>query len=485
MAKKALALILTVLLALAFACPVFAETTIEHPKVIVYGNVTKTVYPGRNIFEYKDDQGLSSVLPFNRTNENITIPFYSIVFQNAFENKTIGKATVTSSDEVDATYEVLSANGIEYIYLKIINSSALATESYYTLRLDLTCNKTVTNDYYMLVTASIKNIAGDNLEVKARLQVLFTFLDSGATERNLGIKLTDGGQTADQWDNPYWVDARTSDGTFVTWQFKLGYMLQKFGVNAELSKLIKVSYRITFKTSTTLDASNGMEAKIVHAFLVPSKIYIDDPSYENGLIVNGTSGQFTPSAGDIIQVYGANATKIVDVTIPFVYEDNRDFDQICTAIAECYGFQYEWKFILPKSPTSGDKLEYSNTNITLKCWFDGAYIDKLYVNGVDKTTQVSGKKVDTSEGIQDKDRAWTYLVASSLTAGNQYDVELKIKDLPKQIWYDLTTEPTRILTWEWLYDKLLVILAFFSNLLGGIGSSWIKSQREKLRVPKR
>ena len=64
-------------------------------------------------------------------------------------------------------------------------------------------------------------------------------------------------------------------------------------------------------------------------------------------------------------------------------------------------------------------MTYSNTNITLKCWFDGAYIDSFYVNGVDKTTQVSSKKVDTSTGLNDADRAWTYLVASSLTAGNQ------------------------------------------------------------------
>ena len=130
-------------------------------------------------------------------------------------------------------------------------------------------------------------------------------------------------------------------------------------------------------------------------------------------------------------------------------------------------------------------MTYSNTNITLKCWFDGAYIDSFYVNGVDKTTQVSSKKVDTSTGLNDADRAWTYLVASSLTAGNQYDVELKVENLPSDIWMNLTSEPVGILSWQYWYDRLLAVLAFISNLLGGIGSMWIANERRKLRVPKR
>jgi len=75
-------------------------------------------------------------------------------------------------------------------------------------------------------------------------------------------------------------------------------------------------------------------------YVLPSAI-----GYTAGFIVNGASGNFGYSAGDIINIYGANATKIVDVTIPFVYEDTRDFDEICTTIPESYGFLYNWKFI--------------------------------------------------------------------------------------------------------------------------------------------
>jgi len=463
-----------------------------HPTCKVFGKVKKDWYVGRTWKEYRDDQGLSSFLPFNRTNENVTINFHKIVFDNNFENKSIGSGTVTKSVELTLTKDVLTQNDQEYIYLKVTNSSNLSTESTYYARVTLNASKSVTDDDYILFTAYLKK-TGDNI-ADWRIQFILELVDTGATTRYMAFVIhgqvgSDGVSTwsamADSFSNVVTYSVYGKDATYYTMQMKIGDMLKKAGENWIPSKLTKIHYVIVFTTGTTLDATSTVEVKIKHALILPTKVYIDDPSYENGLIVNGTSGQFTPSAGDIIQIYGANATKIVDVTIPFVYEDTRDFDEICTAIAECYGLQYEWKFILPKSPTTGDKLEYSNTNITLKCWFDGSYVDRLYVNGVDKTTQVSGKKVDTSEGLQDKDRAWTYLVASSLTAGNQYDVELKIKDLPKQIWYDLTTEPTRILTWEWLYDKLLVILAFFSNLLGGIGSSWIKAQREKLRVPKR
>ena len=464
-----------------------------HPTCKAFGKVKKDWYVGRKWQEYRDDQGLSGFLPFNRTNENITISFANIVFSKEFENKSISLADESKDTELSATRDVLTSDDLEYIYIEITNASALSANTFYTARYSLSVEeRSISTDDYILVTGKVEK-TGEHL-ASWGLEVAFKIVDTGASTRYIVVFIygsagTDGAYVESDYAGfgVSSVDYKVfgHDGAYVTVQVNIGQLLEWAGVSWKPSKLVGIVYSCIMQTGSSLDSTSTVKAYIRHAFIAGAKIYVDDPSYTNGLIVNGTTASFTPAAGDIIQIYGANASKVIDVTIPFVYEDTRDFDQICTAIAECYGFQYEWKFILPKSPTSGDKLEYSNTNITLKCWFDGAYIDKLYVNGVDKSTQVSGEKVDTSEGLQDKDRAWTYLVASSLTAGNQYDVELKVKNLPKDVWYSLTSEPVSILTWQWWYDKLLLILAFLSNLLGGIGSSWIKHQREKLRIPKR
>ena len=493
--KRKLLIALNIAILIAFLAPYViqaygatANAYPYHPEVKLYGKVTKDWHVGRSWTEYRDDQGLSSFLPFNRTNENITIPFHQIVFSKNFMNKTIASATESGdTTEFTVTKDVLVEDEQEYIYLKIANKTTLTASTGYSISetLDISDEPAVNNDYYLIATAKVQKTASNLLAWGVEIQ--YVFVDSGATTRYITLKIAGntGTDIISVSGGVITVKVFGKENTYYTMQYKIQDILDAAGVSWSLVKLKQIRYAIAITTGSTLDDSTTVEAWIKHALVLPSKVYIDDPAYTDGLIVNGTSGQFTPSAGDVLQIYGANASKVIDVTIPFVYEDTRDFDEICTALAECYGFQYEWKFILPKSPTNGDELTYSETNITLKCWFDGAYIDKLYVNGVDKTTQVTSKKVNTETGIQDKDRAWTYLVASSLTAGNQYDVELKVKDLPKDVWYDLTTEPMSIISWQWWYDKLLLILAFISNLLGGIGSSWIKAQREKLRAPKR
>jgi len=461
-----------------------------HPECELYGDINKDWYVGRKWTEYKDDQGLSSFLPFERQDENISISFANIVFEKNFENKTVSSGTESGSSQVTLTKDVLTENGLEYIYLKIENNTALNTDSSYYKKITLSISDepAVTNDYYLLVSAKPTKTGANIASWRAEIQ--FVFKDVGATERTIVIGIRgETGTDSITWSsvqNALQVKIYGNDNTYRTVLFKIQDLLDSASLNFNIAKLTAIEYTISFTTGTTLDSTSIAECKIRHALVLPSKVYIDDPAYENGLIVNGTSGSFTPSAGDVIQIYGANATKIIGVTIPFVYEDNRDFDEICTTIPESYGFLYNWKFILPKSPTSGDSLTYSNTNITLKSWFDGAYIDSFYVNGVDKTTQVSSKKVDTSTGLQDSERAWTYLVASSLTAGNQYDVELKVKDLPSDVWMNLTSEPVGILSWQYWYDRLLALVAFIANALGLTGTAqWAESERRKLRVPKR
>ena len=457
-----------------------------HPQVKVYGVVTKPVYVGHEIWKYVADDGLTYSLPFGRQNKNITINFANIVFEDAFENKSVSLGDTTGTyAEVSLTKDVLVIDGVETIYLKITNSSSLDASEWYVGRvtLDVSEEPAVTNDYYLVVTMKVKK-TGSNL-ADWRADVTFHFLDSGANERTIGFYIYGTG-TGDRW-----VDTSTGvameslghDNEWVTLQFKIQDALDARAKSWCLVKLVKVRYEVKFKTGTALDAESTAEAYIRHAFVTSSKVYVDDGS-EDGLVVNGTSGNFPYSAGDIIQIYGANASKIVSLSIPFVYEDDRPIEERVTTIPQSYGFQYEWRFVMPKSPTeTGDKFTYSSTNITLRCWYDGVFIKNLWVNGVDKTSAVSSKKTPTTEGLTDQERYWTYGLVSSLVGGNQYDIEMRVEDLPSDVWYALTQEPQKILTWSWFYDRILAIIQAILNILG-LSITSIEVKRRELRVPK-
>ena len=481
MAKKALALILIVLLALAFACPVFAETTIEHPKVIVYGNVTKTVYPGRNIFEYKDDQGLSSTLPFERQDENITINFANIVFSKEFENKSVASATETGSSALTLTRDVLTENGLEYIYLKITNSSALAASTQYAKRLclEVSDEPAITNDYYIFTTIYVRRVSGANID-QWRASIAFTFVDSGASEREINIHVY-GSAGTDKYGvwGPGTIPVYVTyghDNEYVTVQLQISKILSETGFNWNLVKLTRIQYEISLTTGNTVDAENTIEAKIRHVLVLPSKVYIDDPAYTNGLIVNGTSEALTPQAGEVINVYGANCTKIVDITIPWQWEITPEIE----TDAENLQMQYTWTFIMPQSPTSSeaDSLTFSNTNITLYGYKDGDAWDMLYLNGVDKLSNIASKEVDETTGY------WTYGLASSLTEGNMYQVIARITYTADE--YDALTEApvfwTNPVAWiQYKFWELVIAIASFL----GLGTAWAVRQKRKLRTPKR
>jgi len=483
MAKKTLALILTVLLALAFACPVFAETTIEHPKVIVYGDVTKTVYPGRNIFEYKDDQGLSSVLPFERQDKNISITFSNIVFDKNFENQSIALATETkSSGALAITKDFLTENDAPYIYLKLTNSSALSTDTTYYADEELLINDepTITNDYYLLVTAKVSE-TGDNL-AGWRVRILFYFTDSGANTRRIDIMIlgktgTDSISSDTDGSTEYILFSDYgNDNSWKTVQFKIQDLLDSASKTWNLVKLTKISYRIILVTGSSLDSNPSVEARIRHALVLPSKVYIDDPQYENSqLVINGTTGNFGYSADDIINIYGANATKITDVTIPWQWEITPEIE----TDAENLQMQYTWTFTMSKSPSGeGDSLTFSNTNITLYGYKDGDTWDMLYLNGVDKLSSIASKKVDETTGY------WTYGLASSLTEGNMYQIIARITYTADE--YDSLTEAPVFWTnpVAWIQYKFWELITAIASFLG-LGTAWAVKQKRKVRTPKR
>jgi len=471
MSRKALYVgLLTALMLLPTFMAVLAETSIQHPKVIVYGDVTKDVYIGRSIFEYKDDQGLSSVLPFERQEKNISIAFNNIVLDSPFMNSSIADATETKSNPVTVTKELLASGGVEYVYLKIVNNTALSANTVYYAQevLEVSDTPTVTNDHFILVTAKVKHTGASHS--MWYLQVIFIFKDAGANERELGIVIF-GQSGTDLWESTPKYDDYGRDDEYITWQFKIQHMLDATGYSWTLSKLVKVKYKVAFETGDTVDpGTNSAEAYIIHAVVVPSKVYIDDGTIR-GLVINGTSGQFRYDGGENINIYGVNATKIVSVTVPFKYEVPFEAEEDGKNLK----IQYTWEYTHPKSPTgTGDRLTYANTNITLYGYKDGSAWDKLYVNGVDKLSSIATKKVG-SDGSP-----WTYGLASSLVGGNMYQVIARIEYTADE--YDSLTEPP--LFWSnplaWLSYKFWSLVVAIASLFG-IGVAWTQRQRRALR----
>jgi len=476
---------ITVFTVLLFVLPIAAYAAaadIQHPRLVVYGQVSKPVYPGRSIFEYKDDQGLSSTLDFERQNKNITINFANIAFSKEFENKSIALASETKDSQISLTKDVIPQNGLENIYLKIVNSSALSTETGYSARLTLdTEERAITNNDYLFVTAKLSK-TGTNI-AEYGIQIMFKVVDSGATTRLVGIYLVSNSGT----DNCVYIQNWYSTGysavryasynvgsDFTTIQIKIDDLLSGASQSWSISKITGVIYRIYFVTDTALDSSSGCTVYIRHAVISPAKIYIDDPAYENGLIVNGTSGDFTSQAGDIIQIYGANATKIVGVTIPWQVEVTPEIDKDPDNLR----MQYTWEWIMPKSPSSvGDTLTFSNTNMTLYGYKDGDAWDKLYLNGVDKLSSIASKKVPSDADY------WTYALASSLTGGNMYQAIARIQYTADE--YDALTEAP--LFWSnpfaWIQYKFWSLVIAVAAFLG-LSTTWAVKQRRKTQIPK-
>jgi len=477
--KSVLTLILTLLFIISQAAVMAAAAAeIQHPEVWAYGDVQKIVYPGRSIFEYKDDQDLSSTLPFERQDQNISISFANIVFSKNFENKSIASATESGSTTTfTMTRDVLTSNGQEYIYLKMQNKTSIsASEYYFQLETLLISDEpSVDNNHYLLTTAKVAK-TGANV-ASWRLIVYYVFKDSGATEREIRIYLfgESGSDTVTSGTSYVEFKKYNVDNQYYTVQLKIQDILDAAGKTWSLVKLTKVKYCLGVSTGETLDSSTVVEGYIRHAVVVPSKVYIDDPQYTNSeLVINGTSGNFGYSAGDIINIYGANATKIVGVTIPWQVEVTPEIDKDPDNLR----MQYTWEWTMPKSPSEvGDTLTFSNTNMTLKSWKDGSAWDKLYLNGVDKLTSIANLKVDETLGY------WTYALASSLSEGNMYQVIGRVQYTAEE--YDsLTSVP---LFFEnpvaWIIYKFWSLVIAVAAFLG-LSTTWAVKQRRKAQIPK-
>lgn len=461
--------------------PVHAAS-IQHPRVVAYGDVTKDVYPGRSIFEYKDDQGLSSTLPFERQDKNITIPFSDLVFDKNFENSTITDVTSLSSTVFTASAQMLGTDN-PYILLSMTNSSAVAANTAYFSYIRQLVDIPITNDYYILVTGypyeslnsleyaqlTIKLLTVDSGGVNHWIEVNF-YSDTGTNNISYTSSVTFDGITADR------VSAMLYGITsYYTYQAKLGDLLSQGGLNVQLQKITRIYLWMTIKTAVTItDSSITAKTYIRHIRILSSKLYIDDPSYTYGILVNGTQGIFTPAGGDKINIYGANVTKIVGLTIPWQKEIEPDIE----TDADNLKMQYTWSFTMSKSPTSGDSLVFSNMNLTLYGYKPGSDWDKLYLNGVDKLTNIANLKPDATTGY------WTYALTTSLGEGNMYQVIARIQYTADE--YDsLTTEP---IFWSnpvaWIQYKFWQLLIAIASFLG-LGTAWARRKQRGLRRVRR
>jgi len=411
--KSVLALILTLLFISQAAVMAAAAAEIQHPRLIVYGQVTKPIYPGRPIFEYKDDQGLSSTLPFERQDKNISISFANIVFDENFENKTVTDKSASTGWSLEAS--VLGTDN-EYILLKITNSSAINANTDYKGYVRQYVDIPITSKSYVLFTAYASESLDSISYALVSLQMLV--VDSGGNKHWVTIAFFSyAGTNTIAYSASTTIDSVTTDlievkiygvTSYYTIQKQIGDIISSAGQNFNPEKITRIClFLLSHTASSITDSSLSAIAYIRHVSVTSSVVYIDDGT-ENGLIVNGTSGNFGYSAGDIINVYGANATKIVGVTIPWQIEVTPEIDKDLDNLR----MQYTWEWTMPKSPSEvGDTLTFSNTNMTLYGYKDGDAWDKLYLNGVDKLSSIASKKVPSDADY------WTYCLASSLFRG--------------------------------------------------------------------
>lgn len=475
-------LALAVLLASMAYTPALAATTVQHPRVWVEGTVTKDVYVGHSVFEYSTGE-LSEVLPFTRS-DNLTIDFSRIAFEEPFINKTI--TTITASSEFgNAKADLLyDSYGVEYILLDMgTNTSNVAASTSYDAYFINEADLPVTNNYYILVTMKPQITAGADSISNVFAAVRLLFLDEAGQYKCIVLEFrqTSGTDTITAPATSTYQFGVTYDRILVqihgvtdyrTYQAKIADILSAAGASWSLSKLVKISFTIGITTAATIsDSSVGACAYFRHVMIVSDKVYIDDPGYDGGLVVNGTSGVLSTAAGDVINLYGAEAEKIVGLDIPFKYEPE---PEIATAGSD--GFTYKWEFMLPEQPSEGDDFTFSGTKMIMRSWFDGSYYDYLYVAGANKLSEINTLEVSEDTGYWEKE------LLTGLNPGYKYDVEAKVSGLPEDTFMELTAPAAWWNPKSWVYRILMFLYTLLS--IFGIKATSVKKAAMRYRVPK-
>ena len=262
-------------------------------------------------------------------------------------------------------------------------------------------------------------------------------------------------------------------------------------------KLVGSAYKTYVYVDTTVVAGDEYSTSlwVRNAFVSSNAVTLADET-TNNIMLNGTSVNHVYDEGDTIDIVSKEVALIKGLSIPFVYED-ADWkdgtvvkDGKVTYSDALKGFNYEWLFNLPTTTVAeSDTLTYSSTNITLRSWYDGSFFGLFTSRGSDKLDDVDTKKVSTTASTLMDNRAWSYGVESSLTVDTDYEVKIRVGNLPDSVLTAMLEKPGLVYTepgtWlNWITYHFWNIIAAATALLTGAkaSSGSLKGSIPKLSV---
>ncbi|RLC74569.1 MAG: hypothetical protein DRJ03_31740 [Chloroflexi bacterium] len=451
---RKIGLILALLLVFAF---MFSEAsfsiTVTEAGITVYGDVTKDVINTSDIWVYEDKTGNNATLPYER-NGNISLTFGNIHFANAFENASTQNIELTTGASGWAQY-LTDSNGIPYILVYAHNTT------------DVTClmakivnkaEKTIDINSYVVFSAKL--LLAEGTEAKAGIElkmidtggedhyVIIWLVNSSGTD---SITLDDSTSDSDSLSDDIVVTChREITANYYFLQFKISDVFTKAGLSTEIVKLEQIIYRV--HTYAVANSDSEIKAAFRCAFITNKKVTI------NGKPLNGTSINLD---SDTITI-NREIKKIADVQIPFewILEPKKTYDDKNLII------DYDFEFLLP------DDAALSFSNVKLNFTVPSGEIQSLWINGQDYLSSV-----------ENKDPGTEITLLSSITASTQYIVNCKVK-YSEEEYYELAQQ-IKLAWWSprsWI-DKLLAVLLAIVNFFGGIGATYIKRLRTKIRTP--
>ena len=324
---------------------------------------------------------------------------------------------------------------------------------------DINCkiDKTFDAESYIVVCGKILLAEGTN----PREQFRITLVDEGGEDHILTIIMFNGTATSDLALVDRDSDGKTddvnvnmyhlfTDGKYWVLQFKIADIFENAGLTTNIVKATQIQY--AFLQNCVASSDNEGKALFRMFFISEKKITV------NSKPLNGTSVQLDSDTIDI----NCEIEKIVDVQIPFRWqpEAEKAYDDKNQII------DYDFEFLLP------DDTALSFSDVKLNFTVPSGEIQSLWINGQDYLSNV-----------ENKDPGTEITLLSSISAGTQYIVNCKVK-YSEEEYYELAQQ-IKLAWWSprsWI-DKLLAVLLAIVNFFGGIGATYIKRLRAKVRTP--
>ena len=415
----------------------------------ITGILTKDVVDLTNIFKYTDENGAEQTLPYAvDADRNISFVVTMIELEKQFENATT--VSTEGSTALSATVDLLrDSNYISYLLFKVTNNTALSASTWYNQYFSNSIDELVDNNYYVIYIAKLEALSGDIVAYSLILKL--KFYDEFANEREIWLRLGSSYDLYEDTSGALVHSQLASNSTII--QIKLDDVITSLGKSWTLTKLVEITYYLSFKTNTTLSSNYEIAAMIYTAIISQKEFKIND------IVVNDTKTLEFKATKTITSTLEIN--KIADVSIPFEYipEPERAFD------ANNFAAKYDWLFSLPDD----DALIFSSVvaNVTLGDLDDyTANISYFYVSGTDYKQTLQNQKY----------------YSFAVSAGVQYYVSLKFEGLPESVYdslIEISSPPTSgiIVQIEWYFGAFLVALG---GLFGSYGL-WIKRKGKEFQ----